>query len=178
VQIHFFVCFLGERGTLAARKIPAGINNYSSENIGLGLLPRRGTLLDNSLKRRASRPADGSNTEGRQMKLITAVIKPFKLDEVREQLSALGVQGMTVTEVKGYGRQKGHTEIYRGAEYAVSFLPKLKLEVAVKSEMAEAVIDAITSKAKTGQIGDGKIFVTPIEQVVRIRTGETDGDAL
>ena len=99
------------------------------------------------------------------MKLITAIIKPFKLDEVRESLSALGVQGMTVTEVKGYGRQKGHTEIYRGAEYAVSFLPKLKIEVAVKSEMVEAVIEAITSKAKTGQIGDGKIFVTPLEQV-------------
>ncbi|HVT23991.1 MAG TPA: P-II family nitrogen regulator [Rhizomicrobium sp.] len=112
------------------------------------------------------------------MKLITAIIKPFKLDDVREQLSTLGVQGMTVTEVKGYGRQKGHTEIYRGAEYAVSFLPKLKLEVAVKSELASAVIDAIVSKAKTGQIGDGKIFVTPVDQVVRIRTGETDGDAL
>jgi nitrogen regulatory protein P-II 2 len=107
-----------------------------------------------------------------------AIIKPFKLDEVREALSALGVQGMTVTEVKGFGRQKGHTEIYRGAEYAVSFLPKLKIEVAVKAAMAEAVIEAITSKAKTGQIGDGKIFVTQIEQVVRIRTGETDGDAL
>ena len=112
------------------------------------------------------------------MKLIMAIIKPFKLDEVRESLSALGVQGMTVTEVKGYGRQKGHTEIYRGAEYAVSFLPKLKIEVAVKAEMAGAVLDAISSKAKTGQIGDGKIFVTPLEQVVRIRTGETDGDAL
>jgi nitrogen regulatory protein P-II 2 len=112
------------------------------------------------------------------MKLITAIIKPFKLDDVREQLSTLGVQGMTVTEVKGYGRQKGHTEIYRGAEYAVSFLPKIKLEVAVPSELANAAIDAIVSKAKTGQIGDGKIFVTPVEQVVRIRTGETDGDAL
>jgi nitrogen regulatory protein P-II 2 len=120
----------------------------------------------------------GKKTEGRQMKLITAIIKPFKLDEVRESLSALGVQGMTVTEVKGYGRQKGHTEIYRGAEYAVSFLPKLKIEVAVKSEMLDAVIEAITTRAKTGQIGDGKIFVTPLEQVVRIRTGETDGDAL
>src|ERR1700755_1292051 len=140
-------------------------------------MPRRGTVLDNSLKPDL-RPVEGSNTEGRQMKLITAIIKAFKLDEVREQLSALGGHGMTVAEVKGYGRQKGHTEIYRGAEYAVSFLPKLKLEVAVKSEMAEAVIDAITSKAKTGQIGDGKIFVTPLEQVVRIRTGETDGDAL
>jgi nitrogen regulatory protein P-II 2 len=112
------------------------------------------------------------------MKLITAIIKPFKLDEVREQLSTLGVQGMTVTEVKGYGRQKGHTEIYRGAEYAVSFLPKVKIEVAVKAELASAVIDAIVAKARTGQIGDGKIFVTPVDQVVRIRTGETDGDAL
>ncbi len=112
------------------------------------------------------------------MKLITAIIKPFRLDDVREALSATGVQGMTVTEVKGYGRQKGHTEIYRGAEYAVSFLPKIKIEIAVKSEMADAVIDAISSKAKTGQIGDGKIFVTPLEAVLRIRTGETDGDAL
>lgn len=112
------------------------------------------------------------------MKLITAIIKPFKLDEVREGLSALGVQGMTVSEVKGYGRQKGHTEIYRGAEYAVSFLPKIKLEVAVRSELAEAVIEAISSKAQTGQIGDGKIFVTSLEKVVRIRTGEADGDAL
>jgi nitrogen regulatory protein P-II 2 len=112
------------------------------------------------------------------MKLITAIIKPFKLDEVRESLSALGVQGMTVSEVKGYGRQRGHTEIYRGAEYAVSFLPKLKLEVAVKAELLEAAMDAIAAKAKTGQIGDGKIFVTPLEQVVRIRTGETDSDAL
>jgi nitrogen regulatory protein P-II 2 len=112
------------------------------------------------------------------MKLITAIIKPFRLDDVREALSATGVQGMTVTEVKGYGRQKGHTEIYRGAEYAVSFLPKIKIEIAVKSEMAEAVIEAISSKAKTGQIGDGKIFVTPLEWVLRIRTGETDTDAL
>jgi nitrogen regulatory protein P-II 2 len=112
------------------------------------------------------------------MKLITAIIKPFKLDEVREGLSALGVQGMTVSEVKGYGRQKGHTEIYRGAEYAVSFLPKIKLEVAVRSELADAVIEAISSKAQTGQIGDGKIFVTSLEKVVRIRTGEADGDAL
>jgi nitrogen regulatory protein P-II 2 len=112
------------------------------------------------------------------MKLVTAIIKPFKLDDVREALSAIGVQGMTVTEVKGYGRQKGHTEIYRGAEYAVSFLPKIKIDVAVKAGMADAVIEAISSKAKTGQIGDGKIFVTPLEQVLRIRTGETDGDAL
>jgi nitrogen regulatory protein P-II 2 len=112
------------------------------------------------------------------MKLITAIIKPFRLDDVREALSATGVQGMTVTEVKGYGRQKGHTEIYRGAEYAVSFLPKIKIEIAVKSEMADAVIEAIASKAKTGQIGDGKIFVTPIDHALRIRTGETDSDAL
>ena len=112
------------------------------------------------------------------MKLITPIIKPFRLDDVREALSATGVQGMTVTEVKGYGRQKGHTEIYRGAEYAVSFLPKIKIEIAVKSEMAEAVIEAISSKARTGQIGDGKIFVTPLESVLRIRTGETDTDAL
>ncbi|MBS0276534.1 MAG: P-II family nitrogen regulator [Proteobacteria bacterium] len=112
------------------------------------------------------------------MKLITAIIKPFRLDDVREALSATGVQGMTVTEVKGYGRQKGHTEIYRGAEYAVSFLPKIKIEIAVKSEMTDAVIEAISAKARTGQIGDGKIFVTPLEAVLRIRTGETDGDAL
>src|SRR5436853_3162239 len=112
------------------------------------------------------------------MKIVMAIIKPFKLDEVRDALTGIGVHGMTVTEVKGYGRQKGHTEIYRGAEYAVSFLPKIKIEVAVKAEMAEAVIEAITSKAKTGQIGDGKIFVTPLESTVRIRTGETDNDAL
>lgn len=112
------------------------------------------------------------------MKLVTAVIKPFKLDEVREALTALGVMGLTVTEVKGYGRQKGHTEIYRGAEYAISFVPKLKLEVAVKAELVDAVIEAIVSKAKTGQIGDGKIFVYSLDHVVRIRTGETDTEAL
>ena len=112
------------------------------------------------------------------MKIVMAIIKPFKLDEVRDALTAIGVQGLTVTEVKGYGRQKGHTEIYRGAEYAVSFLPKLKIEIAVPSPMVPKVIDAITSAAKTGQIGDGKIFVTPIEHAVRIRTGETDIDAL
>ena len=112
------------------------------------------------------------------MKLVTAVIKPFKLDEVREALMALGVMGLTVTEVKGYGRKKGHTEIYRGAEYAISFVPKLKLEVAVKAELVDAVIDAIVGKAKTGQIGDGKIFVLPIDHVVRIRTGETDTEAM
>jgi nitrogen regulatory protein P-II 2 len=112
------------------------------------------------------------------MKLVIAVIKPFKLDEVRDALVAVGVHGMTVSEVKGYGRQKGHTEIYRGAEYAVNFLPKIRIEVAVPSDRVDAVVEAITAAAKTGQIGDGKIFVTPIEQALRIRTGETDVDAL
>jgi nitrogen regulatory protein P-II 2 len=112
------------------------------------------------------------------MKLVTAIIKPFKLEEVRDALDAIGVHGMTVTEVKGYGRQKGHTEIYRGAEYAVNFLPKLRVEVAVAADEADKVVEAIGVAAKTGQIGDGKIFVTAIEQTVRIRTGETDADAL
>jgi nitrogen regulatory protein P-II 2 len=112
------------------------------------------------------------------MKLIVAVIKPFKLEEVRDALTALGVHGMTVTEVKGYGRQKGHMEIYRGSEYAVNFLPKVRLEVAVAADIADRVVEAIGTAAKTGQIGDGKIFVSPIEQVVRIRTGETDTAAL
>jgi nitrogen regulatory protein P-II 2 len=112
------------------------------------------------------------------MKLVIAIIKPFKLEEVRDGLLAIGVQGMTVTEVKGYGRQKGHTEIYRGAEYAVNFLPKIRVEVAVADEQADNVADAIGSAAKTGEIGDGKIFVVPIDQAVRIRTGETDADAL
>ena len=112
------------------------------------------------------------------MKLITAIIKPFKLEEVRSALTDLGLQGMTVTEVKGYGRQKGHTEIYRGAEYSVNFLPKIKIEVAVASSDADKAIEAITDAAKTGQIGDGKIFVSSIEHTVRIRTGETDDSAL
>jgi nitrogen regulatory protein P-II 2 len=112
------------------------------------------------------------------MKLIVAIIKPFKLEEVRDALTALGVHGMTVTEVKGYGRQKGHMEIYRGAEYAVNFLPKVRLEIAVASEQADQVVEAISTAAKTGQIGDGKIFVSPIEEAVRIRTGETDAAAL
>jgi nitrogen regulatory protein P-II 2 len=112
------------------------------------------------------------------MKIVMAIIKPFKLDEVRDALTAVGVHGLTVTEVKGYGRQKGHTEIYRGAEYAVSFLPKLKIEVAVAAELADRVVDAIVSAARTGQIGDGKIFVSPLEQAIRIRTGEKDSDAL
>ena len=112
------------------------------------------------------------------MKLVTAIIKPFKLDEVREALSALGVQGITVTEVKGFGRQKGHTELYRGAEYVVDFLPKVKVEVVVKDGDVERCIEAIIKAAKTGKIGDGKIFVTSVEQVVRIRTGETDEAAV
>ena len=112
------------------------------------------------------------------MKLITAIIKPFKLEEVRTALTDLGLQGMTVTEVKGYGRQKGHTEIYRGAEYSVNFLPKVKIEVAVTSSDADKAVEAISNAAKTGQIGDGKIFVSAIEHTVRIRTGETDESAL
>ena len=112
------------------------------------------------------------------MKLITAVVKPFKLDDVREALSEIGVQGITVTEVKGFGRQKGHTELYRGAEYVVDFLPKVKIEVAVADEQAEQVIEAVTKAANTGKIGDGKIFVTSLEQIIRIRTGETGSDAI
>ncbi|MGL4233773.1 MAG: P-II family nitrogen regulator [Casimicrobium sp.] len=112
------------------------------------------------------------------MKLITAIIKPFKLDEVREALAGVGVQGITVTEVKGFGRQKGHTELYRGAEYVVDFLPKVKVEAAVKTDLVERAIEAIEKAANTGKIGDGKIFVFDVEQVIRIRTGETGEDAL
>jgi nitrogen regulatory protein P-II 2 len=112
------------------------------------------------------------------MKFVTAIIKPFKLDEVREALSAIGVQGITVTEVKGFGRQKGHTELYRGAEYVVDFLPKVKIEVAIKEDLLEPVIEAIEKSANTGKIGDGKIFVFELEQVIRIRTGETGAEAL
>ena len=112
------------------------------------------------------------------MKIVMAIIKPFKLDEVRDAITALGVHGLTVTEVKGYGRQKGHTEIYRGNEYAVNFLPKLKIEVAVTADQVDKVVDAISGSAKTGQIGDGKIFVFPLDHAVRIRTGETDAAAL
>jgi len=112
------------------------------------------------------------------VKFVTAIIKPFKLDEVREALSAIGVQGVTVTEVKGFGRQKGHTELYRGAEYVVDFLPKVKIEVAIKAEMLDQVIEAISKSANTGKIGDGKIFVSSLEQVIRIRTGESGVEAL
>ncbi|GMU46003.1 MAG: nitrogen regulatory protein P-II [Porticoccaceae bacterium] len=112
------------------------------------------------------------------MKLVTAIIKPFKLDDVREALSGIGVQGVTVTEVKGFGRQKGHTELYRGAEYVVDFLPKVRLDIAVDDARVDAVIDAITAVARTGKIGDGKIFVSALEQVIRIRTGETGSEAV
>ena len=112
------------------------------------------------------------------MKLVTAIIKPFKLDDVREALSEVGVQGVTVTEVKGFGRQKGHTELYRGAEYVVDFLPKVKLEIAVDNDMVSKVIEAISKSARTGKIGDGKIFISSLEQAIRIRTGETGVDAL
>ncbi len=112
------------------------------------------------------------------MKLVTAIIKPFKLDDVREALSEIGVQGITVTEVKGFGRQKGHTELYRGAEYVVDFLPKVKIEAAVQDDLVDRTIDAIANAANTGKIGDGKIFVSGVEKAVRIRTGETDKDAL
>jgi nitrogen regulatory protein P-II 2 len=112
------------------------------------------------------------------MKMVTAIVKPFKLDEVREALSAIGVQGVTVTEVKGFGRQKGHTELYRGAEYVVDFLPKVKIESAVDDSIVDRVIEAIEASARTGKIGDGKIFVFDLEKVIRIRTGETDADAL
>jgi nitrogen regulatory protein P-II 2 len=121
-------------------------------------------------------PCDRSG--GVSMKIVMAIIKPFKLEEVRDALTGIGVHGMTVTEVKGYGRQKGHTEIYRGTEYAVNFLPKMKVEVAVSSEQVDKVVETIIATAKTGQIGDGKIFVFPIDQAVRIRTGETDVAAL
>jgi nitrogen regulatory protein P-II 2 len=113
-----------------------------------------------------------------EMKLVSAIIKPFKLDDVREAIAGMGIEGMTVTEVKGFGRQKGHTELYRGAEYQVDFLPKVKLEIATKDENLDMLIEAITSAAHTGKIGDGKIFVTDLEQAIRIRTGELDNEAL
>jgi nitrogen regulatory protein P-II 2 len=127
---------------------------------------------------RRARSRGGNQDEESSMKLVTAIIKPFKLDDVRESLSEIGVQGMTVTEVKGFGRQKGHTELYRGAEYAVDFLPKVKIEVAIDDGDLDAVVEAITRAANTGKVGDGKIFVSPLEEVVRIRTGETGTDAI
>jgi nitrogen regulatory protein P-II 2 len=124
------------------------------------------------------RAADIPTTESALMKLVTAIIKPFKLDDVRAALSDIGVSGMTVTEVKGFGRQRGHTELYRGAEYVVDFVPKTRIEVAVRSDLVDQVIEAIMKAAKTGKVGDGKIFITDIERVIRIRTGETDDAAL
>jgi nitrogen regulatory protein PII len=122
--------------------------------------------------------ATGSVIQETDMKMITAVIKPFKLDDVRDALAEIGIQGMTITEVKGFGRQKGHTELYRGAEYVVDFVPKVKLELAVRDEQVDAAVDAIIRSAGTGKIGDGKIFISALEQVVRIRTGETGGEAI
>ena len=132
----------------------------------------------NARKRRGFNTAAARHNGARLMKIVMAIIKPFKLEEVRDALTAIGVHGLTVTEVKGYGRQKGHTEIYRGAEYAVSFLPKLKIEVAVNTDVADKVVEAIVAAARTGQIGDGKIFVYNLNSAVRIRTGEKDKDAL
>jgi nitrogen regulatory protein P-II 2 len=130
-----------------------------------------------SLRGAGGEPTD--ETEGeKKMKLITAIIKPFKLEEVRDALSKVGVQGLTVTEVKGFGRQKGHTELYRGAEYAVDFRPKVRLDIAVKAELLDSVVEAIEKAARTSQIGDGKIFIFDLEQVIRIRTGETGPDAI
>jgi nitrogen regulatory protein P-II 2 len=137
-----------------------------------------GTTLVSSRSKHGQVLPDGRMREASSMKIVMAIIKPFKLEEVRDALTGLGVHGMTVTEVKGYGRQKGHTEIYRGAEYAVSFLPKIKLEVAVDGPLVDKVVEAISAAARTGQIGDGKIFVTSIEKAIRIRTGERDRDAL
>ena len=149
----------------------------ASPNPSVFLAPQAGTGFGMLclLRGFGSRPERGTESA---MKLVMAVIKPFKLDEVREALTPLGVQGLTVTEVKGFGRQKGQTEIYRGAEYHVSFLPKVKIEVAVPAEMVDAVVEAIASTARTGKIGDGKIFVMDVERALRIRTGETDESAL
>jgi nitrogen regulatory protein P-II 2 len=148
--------------------LPHGGERTGTRRIGL---PRR-------VETAPSADRKGASAEEETMKIVMAIIKPFKLDEVRDALTAIGVHGMTVTEVKGYGRQKGHTEIYRGTEYAVSFLPKLKVEVAIAANQLDKVIDTISTHAKTGQIGDGKIFVFGLEQAVRIRTGETDAAAL
>src|SRR5262249_16904307 len=152
--------------------------------LGPGLLPkvRQNNLAapsgGGSGSRFTLRLDPGPHTAGRSMKLIIAIIKPFKLEDVRDALTSTGVQGMTVAEVKGYGRQKGHKEIYRGAEYAVNFLPKVRIDVAVDDSQVDRVVEAIANSAKTGQIGDGKIFITTIDGAVRIRTGETDSAAL
>ena len=141
------------------------------------LATRRFACLKHCEKVRADHNT-GSVTRNSAMKLVTAIIKPFKMDDVRAALSDIGVQGVTVTEVKGFGRQRGHTELYRGAEYVVDFLPKLKLEIAVPDEQVDAIVESIMTSASTGKIGDGKIFVAPLEQVVRIRTGETGEEAI
>jgi nitrogen regulatory protein P-II 2 len=140
---------------------------------GRALVAARSNRIATDLRRVTT-----ERNRGDDMKIVMAIIKPFKLDEVRDALTTIGVHGLTVTEVKGYGRQKGHTEIYRGAEYAVSFLPKLKIELAVSGDQVQQVIDAISSVARTGQIGDGKIFVMPLDQAIRIRTGESGEEAL
>jgi nitrogen regulatory protein P-II 2 len=159
----------------ARSPVGTALDSFPSGNTARGASIPRGLFA-------LSYPPDRRSTTGRQgiihMKIVMAVIKPFKLDEVRDALTKIGVQGLTVTEVKGYGRQKGHTEIYRGAEYAVSFLPKIKIEIACASDQVDKVIDTITAAAKTGQIGDGKIFVFGLDHAVRIRTGETDAAAL
>jgi nitrogen regulatory protein PII len=135
-------------------------------------------LYDNSLSLHLEQPILCSILSGNKMKLITAIIKPFKMDDVREALSEIGVTGVTATEVKGFGRQKGHTELYRGAEYVVDFLPKVKLEIAVADELLEKAVSTIVNSANTGKIGDGKIFISNLEEIVRIRTGETGEDAI
>src|SRR5438132_5903950 len=164
---------VARRGTSAAASTRAPISRA----------PTRTTISTPSRARtgasRASSASCRTRSDRREtMKLVTAIIKPFKLDEVREALSAIGVQGITVTEVKGFGRQKGHTELYRGAEYVVDFLPKVKVEAAIKDDMLDRVIEAVEKSANTGKIGDGKIFVFDLEKVIRIRTGETDAAAL
>ena len=179
---------VGVSHAASARKIPALVEDLSP-TCGLGTALDYKTSLQPPLKvhTRAQSLFGGSaqskeraRREGeiKSMKIVMAIIKPFKLDEVRDALTRIGVQGLTVTEVKGYGRQKGHTEIYRGAEYAVSFLPKIKLEIACASDQVDKVIDTISAAAKTGQIGDGKIFVVGLDHAIRIRTGESDAAAL
>jgi len=167
LQRFLFPSTYGRWSELARRLIP-----------GSGIARRNEVSRDATEMPTTLRPAGRAQAGVEPMKIVMAIIKPFKLDEVRDALTGIGVHGMTVTEVKGYGRQKGHTEIYRGAEYAVSFLPKIKIEVAVATDQVDKTIDTITAAAKTGQIGDGKIFVLSIDTAVRIRTGETDTAAL
>jgi nitrogen regulatory protein P-II 2 len=157
------------------------VSSGAVSGVGLGMQDRRRvTKPDTELRLELGLFSWGKSTNSGEsfMKLVTAIIKPFKLDDVRESLSEIGVQGITVTEVKGFGRQKGHTELYRGAEYVVDFLPKVKIDVAIDDKDLDRVIEAITKAANTGKIGDGKIFVVNLEQAIRIRTGETDTDAI